>query len=302
MDARWSGSEPCSAGNLVVGGGLAPVKAFVETWYQPWVNTEPDFMRGLDDMTKRGSDLKNLARLGSPLEYSMAYSGWVSVVGEWVSEMFPDSGLRSDWASLPSSDLGTLIDKPTPFARGLAEMHIDQRLRWLANLPSIVALRRLSTPEMVSQNSLQAGRKELKLALTSRAYVDPARIQDLQNTANPNFDLSKLVRLCQEINLAFATESYFAMAMLTRAIIDHVPPIFGMKSFAEVANNYASSTSVKKELKNLETTLRNIADLHLHSHIRRKEALPTITQVDVSNSLDLLLSEIVVALHNQENQ
>jgi hypothetical protein len=86
------------------------------------------------------------------------------------------------------------------------------------------------------------------------------------------------------------------MAMLTRAIIDHVPPIFGMKNFSEVANNYGGSSSVKKEFKNLETTARNIADLHLHSHIRRKEVLPNLTQVDVSNSLDLLLSEIISLL------
>lgn len=254
-------------------------------------------MRGLDDMTKRGFGLKALAKWGTPLEFGMAHSGWVAVVGEWLSELYPDSGLRSEWASLPSSELGRIVDTPSAFTRGLAELDVDQRLRWLANLPSNIALRRLTMPERVSETSLQEGRREVKLALTSRAIVDPARIDELRRISHKDFDLSKLIRLCQEMNLAFATESYLAMAMLTRAIIDHVPPIFGARTFSEVANNHARSASVKKELKNLETTTRNIADLHLHSHIRRKESLPTITQVDASNSLDLLLGEIVVALH-----
>lgn len=156
-------------------------------------------------------------------------------------------------------------------------------------------MRVLATPQEINTQSLQAGRRELKLALTSRAVVDPARIEELRNLSSTAFDLTKLIRLCEELNLAFATESYLSMAMLTRAIVDHIPPIFGMKNFTEVASNYGGST-LKRELKNLETTSRNIADLHLHSQIRRKEILPTITQVDASNSLDLLLAEIIVIL------
>jgi len=258
-------------------------------------------MRGLDDMAKRGDSVKTLARTAAPIEFSMVHAGWIAVVAEWLSDMFPDSGLRAEWASLQSSDLGPPQDTPSRFTRGMAELNVDQRLRWLASLPNHVAIRKLTMPEIASESSLQGGRREVKLALTSRAIVDPARIQALQNASHPDFDLSKLVRLCQEMNLAFATESYLAMAMLTRAIIDHIPPIFGMKSFGDVANHYATAASVKKEFKNLDTTSRNIADLYLHSHIRRKEVLPTITQVDVSNSLDLLLGEILVIIHDQSS-
>lgn len=253
-------------------------------------------MKGLDGITKKGADLKAFVKYSAPLEFNMAVAGWISVVAETLSDNYPDTGLTGEWYAMSTPDLGLPTKQPSEHIRTSAALQLDARLRWLANLPTIVQIRRLSTPEQVNENSLQAGRREVKLALTSRAIVDPARIEALKKISNEKYDLTKLVRLCQEMNLAFATESYLSMAMLTRAIIDHVPPIFGMKNFSEVANNYGGSSSVKKEFKNLETTARNIADLHLHSHIRRKEVLPNLTQVDVSNSLDLLLSEIISLL------
>ena len=44
---------------------------------------------------------------------------------------------------------------------------------------------------------------------------------------------------------------------------------------------------------NLDNSLRNIADNNIHSQVRKKEVLPTTTQVDFTPELDLLLSEIV---------
>ena len=79
---------------------------------------------------------------------------------------------------------------------------------------------------------------------------------------------------------------------LTRAIIDHVPPIFGCKSFAEVTNNYGGTKSFKEAMANLETSSRKIADHYLHGQIRKSESLPNVTQIDFSNNIDLLLGEI----------
>ncbi|EJZ19572.1 hypothetical protein NE852_15365 [Rhizobium sp. Pop5] len=225
----------------------------------------------------------------------MQASGWISVVAHWLMETFPESGIAAEWAALSTIDLGLPMQTPSMFQRSLAKDAIDSRLRWLAGLPTKAVLRAMTMPHQVNKQSLETGRREVKLALTSRAVVDPARIEALAQLSPSDFDLTKLIRLCEELNLAFATESYLSMAMLTRAIVDHVPPIFGKQSFAEVANNHGGAT-LKREFKNLDTTSRNIADLHLHSHIRRKEVLPTITQVDASNSLDVLLAEIIVIL------
>jgi hypothetical protein len=46
-------------------------------------------------------------------------------------------------------------------------------------------------------------------------------------------------------------------------------------------------------MEHLDKSLRKIADAHLHPQIRKKEILPNKTQVNFSNDLDVLLSEIV---------
>src|SRR5207244_7242236 len=96
------------------------------------------------------------------------------------------------------------------------------------------------------------------------------------------------------MNSCFVAGNFFAVAMLARSILDHVPPIFGVKNFAEVANNYAGgSKSFKQSMQHLENSSRKIADAHLHVQIRSKEVLPTKTQVNFSSDMDVLLGEIV---------
>lgn len=125
-------------------------------------------------------------------------------------------------------------------------------------------------------------------------YVDITRIEELRSLQNNGeFDLTKLYKLIDELNYNWKTANYFSTVMLVRTIIDHIPPIFGYKSFSEVCNNYKGNKSFKDASKNLELSLRKIADNHLHSQIAHKESLPNRTQVNFSNTLDLLLAEII---------
>ncbi len=85
--------------------------------------------------------------------------------------------------------------------------------------------------------------KTAKVATSAKAqiietYVDPKRIAELKAIASTHFDLTRLIEYCDELNKCYADECYLAVAMLTRAILDHVPPIFQFNSFTEVANNY----------------------------------------------------------------
>jgi len=123
-------------------------------------------------------------------------------------------------------------------------------------------------------------------------FVDSMRLVEL-GAINAKFDLSKLIRLCEELNACYTTGCYMATAMLGRAILDHVPPIFNCTKFIEVASNYKGSSSFKKSMEHLDKSLRNIADHHLHVQIRNKESLPTKAQVNFSPDLDVLLAEIV---------
>jgi hypothetical protein len=124
-------------------------------------------------------------------------------------------------------------------------------------------------------------------------YVDKSRLAELNGLSTQKFDLSKLIRYCEELNHAYKNECFLSIAMILRSIINHVPPVFGFNKFTEVVNNYSSTTSFKETITNLNRALRKIADSHLHVIIRKKESLPSFAQVNFRAELDVLLSEIV---------
>lgn len=79
--------------------------------------------------------------------------------------------------------------------------------------------------------------------------------------------------------------------MIVRAIIDHIPPVFGKSNFAEVCGGYGTK-SFRDSMNNLDKSSRKIADAYLHTPIRAKEVLPNRTQVNFKHDLDVLLQEI----------
>lgn len=126
----------------------------------------------------------------------------------------------------------------------------------------------------------------------SHTYINLGRIRELKTIKNKDFDLGKLIRFCEEVNISHANGAYLSCGMLVRSVIDHVPPIFGVTTFSEVENNYKGSKSFKESMKHLNASSRKIADQYLHTQIRNKEVLPNETQVDFSNDMDVLLAEI----------
>lgn len=139
-----------------------------------------------------------------------------------------------------------------------------------------------------------------RLALTSTttgsrkpSYVDELRLAQLRGLTGRVWDFGRLVRLCEELNLAHEHDCHMATAMVVRAIVDHVPPIFGYKSFGEVVNNYPGAKSFRGSMQHLDGSLRNVADAHLHVQIRSRESVPTPAQVDFRADLDVLLAEVV---------
>jgi hypothetical protein len=80
--------------------------------------------------------------------------------------------------------------------------------------------------------------------------------------------------------------------MLLRAILDHIPPVFGAPSFRQFASSIAGK-SIKASMERLDKSSRDISDRWLHEQIRKAESLPTTTQVDFRQDLDVLLGEVV---------
>jgi hypothetical protein len=183
------------------------------------------------------------------------------------------------------------------------QAHYDKAIRYLGTSNTMQPI-----DEIIS-DAVGKAHAEIDLALLSRRtstrsakgtsvpeatpLVDTTRLEQVRALRPLQFDLTRLVRLCEELNLSYANGAFMAVAALTRAVIDHVPPIFNCKSFGEVANNYPGSKSFRESMQHLENTARTIGDAHLHVQIRRKEVLPTATQVNFAHELDVLLGEIV---------
>lgn len=124
-------------------------------------------------------------------------------------------------------------------------------------------------------------------------YVSEERINEL-SLISGKFDLSRLIYICKELNIGYQSGQIYALPLLVRCILDHIPPIFGCKNFKEVANNYPERTkSFRDSAKHLEESSRKIGDSFLHTQIRQSESLPNSIQVDFRQSLDVVLGEVV---------
>ncbi len=132
---------------------------------------------------------------------------------------------------------------------------------------------------------------KIKLVAVDGGFIDKKRFQALKKKKG-QFDFSRSIQMLSELDHAYSVGNYISVILLMRAILDHVPPIFNLNTFTEVANNYGTK-SFKDSMSHLENSSRKIADSYLHTKIRNKESLPNKTQINFSNDMDVLLAEIV---------
>lgn len=134
----------------------------------------------------------------------------------------------------------------------------------------------------------------------SESFVDSVRLDEIIKLQHPSHDTARLKQILIELNGSYQMASYLSCILLIRALIDHIPPILGQRSFAEVTNNYVGSgKSFRESMLYLDNSSRKIADAYLHTQIRAKESLPTKTQVEFRAAIDVLLSEVIRVLRSQ---
>lgn len=131
------------------------------------------------------------------------------------------------------------------------------------------------------------------ILMLKKHYISPERIEQLKALKNDEHDFKKLVRICEEINISYNLDCFYAVGDLLRSLIDHIAPVFGYSKFGEVANNYSGTSSFKEAMQQLDKSMRKIADSFLHTSIRKSEVLPVANQVEFVAPIDLLLSEII---------
>jgi len=77
-----------------------------------------------------------------------------------------------------------------------------------------------------------------------------------------------------------------------RAVLNHIPPLFGHETFQQVVAN--SNRSKKAIYDLLENGLRKVADFHTHRRIGKAEMYLSLAQVEpFKPNFELLLQEIL---------
>lgn len=101
-------------------------------------------------------------------------------------------------------------------------------------------------------------------------YVDELLMVDLKLAlVTGGWGPDRLLALLAELNDNYARGNLYACHALLRAILDHVPPAFGQRSFDAVVNNFGWTRTDKSYMKRL-ADFRLQADDALHRHISAK--------------------------------
>jgi len=131
---------------------------------------------------------------------------------------------------------------------------------------------------------------------SGETFVHASVIDALRQVKSKQFDLTKVIGFCEELNSAYALANYLSCSLLIRALLNHVPPAFGQANFQQVVSQ--SGRSLKELFKPLEDIARDVADLHTHSQIGRKESMPTKSQVEpFKPGFEFLLQELIKRVH-----
>jgi len=104
------------------------------------------------------------------------------------------------------------------------------------------------------------------------------------------FNYGKLFTLLKELNKNFQENNPYSALALIRAILDHIPPLFGTNDFSIVASNYKWGSTDKKYMKQLLNT-KAVADDVLHRQISGKQDLISMDAIPNPILINTLLQE-----------
>ncbi|MFJ1709724.1 hypothetical protein [Kitasatospora sp. NPDC088346] len=127
------------------------------------------------------------------------------------------------------------------------------------------------------------------LAAPRPEYVDAKLITELEQKAGTTaWKLDKFLQLARELNDNFANENPYACHALLRAIIDHVPPVFGQGSFEQVASSHPWGHTDKAYMRKL-VEFKKAADDVMHRQIRRSENVISMHDLPLRSYVNALL-------------
>jgi hypothetical protein len=120
-------------------------------------------------------------------------------------------------------------------------------------------------------------------------YVAAAVIAELEAAAASSaWDCTKFLQLIRELNDNYAAGNAYSTHAMLRAILDHMPPLFGYTDFKEVVSNYSWGQTDRKYMRRL-LEFKTQADDVLHRQIGRSRDLITIDDIPLAIAVKLLI-------------
>jgi hypothetical protein len=129
-------------------------------------------------------------------------------------------------------------------------------------------------------------------------YVDEPLIKELEaRHSTTKWSLNKLLQLINELNSNYAMENPYSCHALLRAILDHVPPVFGANNFEQLASSppVAWKPTDKDYLRQLKNFKPQGHDA-LHRQIRASADLIKMGYMPPQAWLEALLRLVIDAL------
>lgn len=191
------------------------------------------------------------------------------------------SGDGSDWKLKITDEIIDLVQSES------AQTYFDERLS-----TGFQKMQQWNKRSHV-QSTVQASVSPSEPTSIAPTYISLTRIADLKSLKNKDFDCTRLICLCEELNSCASAGNANAAIMLVRTILDHISPVFGFDSFRQVAANYAGSgRSFKNSADRLDRHARLVADRFLHQTIRDKEIVPTMHEVNFGPEIESMIAEV----------
>jgi hypothetical protein len=144
------------------------------------------------------------------------------------------------------------------------------------------------------------GKPEADNSSAPGSYIAEDQIAELAEAgAATTWELDKLLGLLRELNQNVAAGNPYSCQALIRAILDHIPPVFGQPSFDGVISSYkwtkGGARTDKKYAERLNEH-RITADDVLHRHMRDSRSWIDMDDLPARSYLSAVLNEVLLLL------
>lgn len=139
---------------------------------------------------------------------------------------------------------------------------------------------------------------------SSSSFISNELVDQFTSLKVRKFSLKRLIHYCEQINRNYELGYYESVAFTTRALMDHVPPIFNQPNFESIGSKVGQgkTTSFKKSCDKLHNSLKHIVDDLIHKQISAGTSLLVKEEIDFSQDLNTFLRRTLEELEALQKQ